>query len=289
MNGDMSNGSIVIGGKASRPVLCGPNEPLFIVCGPCVIESRDHLLDEAEKIVTICRRVGLPLVFKSSYDKANRTSLAGFRGIGIEPGLRILSEVRDVFQVPVVTDVHTPEEASLAAQFVDMLQVPAFLCRQTDLLQSVARQGLPVLVKKGQFLHPEDMKYVAQKIADCGSNATIACERGTCFGYRDLVVDYRSLEILKGLGLPTVFDATHSVQVMGGAHGASSGNRKFVPPLARAAVAVGVQGIFLEAHSNPDAAPSDGPNMIPIDELEALLADLKELSTLRLNTRSYAR
>ncbi|MFN8389126.1 MAG: 3-deoxy-8-phosphooctulonate synthase [Bdellovibrionota bacterium] len=263
----------------------GADEPLAVICGPCVIESRDHVLRMAEAISEICRRVQVPLIFKSSYDKANRTSASGYRGLGIDAGLKILSEVRTSFQVPVISDVHTEEEAAQCKSVLDVVQIPAFLCRQTSLLEAAGQTGKAVLVKKGQFLAPEDMQFAAEKIRAGGSRHVLLCERGACFGYRDLVVDMRSLVIMRELGDPVVFDATHSVQKMGGAGGKSGGNRAFVPHLARAAVAVGVDAVFLECHDDPDHAPSDGPNMLPLPALQPLLEDLKRVHELRLHTR----
>ncbi|MCL4152915.1 UNVERIFIED_CONTAM: hypothetical protein GTU68_060077 [Idotea baltica] len=239
----------------------------------------------ASAISEICSDLELPLVYKSSFDKANRTSESSFRGMGLESGLEILSKVRETFAVPVISDVHSPEQAALAAKTLDILQIPAFLCRQSDLLYSAAETGKPVMIKKGQFLHPDDMKYAAEKIVSKGNEKVLLCERGTCHGYRELVVDFRGLEMMADTGHPVVFDATHSVQVMGGAGGTSSGNRRFAKSLARAAVAVGVSAIFIECHQDPDSAPSDGPNMIPLKELKALLGDLKTISEFRLETR----
>jgi 2-dehydro-3-deoxyphosphooctonate aldolase (KDO 8-P synthase) len=263
----------------------GGSTALCVICGPCVIESRDSALDHAKKITDICRSLSLPLVFKSSYDKANRTSLSNFRGIGIREGLAVLAEVREQFNVPVVTDVHSEEEARLAGEVVDVVQIPAFLCRQTDILVAAGRTGKAVLVKKGQFLAPEDMEFAAGKVRAGGSKNVLFCERGSCFGYRNLVVDMRGLAVMRRLGAPVVFDATHSVQVMGGVGGSSGGNRDYVPLLARAAVAAGVNGVFLEAHEKPESALSDGANMISLEQLPILLRDLKQLSELKLDTR----
>ncbi|MDD2942122.1 MAG: 3-deoxy-8-phosphooctulonate synthase [bacterium] len=265
-----------IGGESGPNVGSG----LVLFCGPCVIESREHVLREAEKISRICQRLNFPLIFKASYDKANRTSLSGFRGPGIDEGLKILGEIRQEFGLPIVTDVHDVEDVILAGSVVDVVQIPAFLCRQTSLLIAAGRTGKAVLVKKGQFLHPDDMHFVAEKIASTGNENIMLCERGTCHGYRDLVVDLRGLSMMASSGFPVIYDATHSVQVMGGAGGKSGGNRSFVEPLARAAVAYGVDGIFVEAHSNPDQAPSDGPNMLPIDSLESFLRNLQRIATL---------
>lgn len=264
----------------------GADAPLTLLCGPCVIESRDHALRTAEKLIEINRKTGFNLVYKSSYDKANRTSMSGYRGVGIDEGLEILSEVQRVHGLPLITDVHSPEEARAAGDVVDIVQIPAFLCRQTNLLLAAGETKKAVMVKKGQFLHPSDMQFAAEKIASTGNDKVLLCERGTCFGYRELVVDFRGLELMRALGYPVVFDATHSVQVMGGAGGKSSGNRKSVPLLARAAVAVGIDALFLECHEDPDNAPSDGPNMIPLDQLEPLLNDLAIISKASLVTRA---
>jgi 2-dehydro-3-deoxyphosphooctonate aldolase (KDO 8-P synthase) len=259
------------------PVAFGRDAPLALICGPCQIESRDHALWLAERIAGIARGAGMPLVFKASYDKANRTSLKGARGVGIEAGLRILAEIRDSLGVPVLTDVHTEDQCAQAGEVVDMLQIPAFLCRQTDLLIAAANTGRAINVKKGQFLAPWDMANVAAKIADSGNARITLCERGASFGYNTLVTDFRGLPIMARTGYPVVFDATHSVQQPGGQGGSSGGQREFAPVLARAAVAVGVDGLFVEAHDDPDSAPSDGPNMLPLDWLERLLPELRAL------------
>lgn len=264
-------------GEGGCAVRIGSGAPLVFICGPCVIESREHALFMAEKISAVAAKLGLPIIYKSSYDKANRTSRAGFRGVGMEQGLKILAEVRESFNIPVVTDVHSEEEAGAAAAVVDLVQIPAFLCRQTSLLAAAAGTGKPVMVKKGQFLHPADMQYVIEKLSLNGAPRVLLCERGSCFGYRELVVDFRSLAIMAEFGCPVVFDGTHSVQVMGGEQGRSGGNRKFVPLLCRAAVSAGVDGIFLECHDRPDRAPSDGPNMVELDALSQLLAELAAL------------
>lgn len=273
-------------GAGSAQATFGRGCPLVAICGPCVIESREHCLDHARRIRDIAAAVGLPLIFKSSYDKANRTSLGGFRGVGLEAGLDILAEVREAVGVSVVTDVHSPEEAIAAAKVVDLLQIPAFLCRQTDLLIAAGGTGKPVMVKKGQFLHPSDMGFAVEKVVSSGQGGVIVCERGACFGYRELVVDFRSLEMLHEHGCPVVFDATHSVQSMGGASGRSGGARQYVPGLARAAAASGVDGVFLECRENPSEGPSDGPNMVSLKDLEPLLEDLRVLHDLRLQTRA---
>ncbi len=259
--------------------------PLTVICGPCVVESREHALKMGEAIAAVCRKVGMPLIYKSSYTKANRTSATGFRGLGMDEGLEILSAVRTAIGAPIVSDVHTEEEALSAGAILDLVQIPAFLCRQTSLLEAAGQTGKPVMIKKGQFLAPQDMRFAAEKVQSGSSKHVLFCERGACFGYRDLVVDFRALPIMSALGYPVVFDATHSVQSMGGEGGRSGGKREYVSPLARAAVAVGVDAVFLECHDDPDNAPSDGPNMLPIAALEPLLADLKAVHDLRLNTR----
>jgi len=255
----------------------GIDRPFFVIAGPCVAESAQLCLDVAGRTKEICAAFGIPYIFKASYDKANRSSGKSFRGHGIEAGLKILAEVREKIGVPVLTDVHTEGEVPEVAAVVDVLQTPAFLCRQTDFIHAVAACGKPVNIKKGQFLAPGDMKNVVAKAreANGGADNIMVCERGASFGYNNLVSDMRSLAILRETGCPVVFDATHSVQLPGGQGTASGGQREFVPVLARAAVAVGVAGIFLETHPNPDKALSDGPNSWPLDQMEALLATLK--------------
>lgn len=257
----------------------------FIIAGPCVIESRDHAMMIAEELRRLTGELGFDLIFKASFDKANRTSKAGFRGAGIENGLRILDEIKKKTGLSVVSDIHESDQAAPAAEVLDVLQIPAFLCRQTDLLEAAGKTGKAVMIKKGQFLHPADMQYAADKVKGAGGSDILLCERGTSFGYRELVVDMRSLSVMRELGYPVVFDATHSVQIMGGGGGKSSGNRRYVSLLTRAAVAAGVDGLFIETHDNPDSAPSDGPNMIPLADLGALLRDVKKLSDLTLETR----
>jgi 2-dehydro-3-deoxyphosphooctonate aldolase (KDO 8-P synthase) len=258
-------------------VRIGGDEPLAVIAGPCVIENRDAALRHAERLRDIAARVGVSFIYKSSYDKANRTSHAAFRGLGIDEGLAILAEVRREIGVPVLTDVHDRSEVHSVAAVADVLQIPAFLCRQTDLLQAVASAGKPVNVKKGQFLAPWDMRSVVAKIAASGNGQVLVTERGVTFGYNNLVVDFRSLAVLRQLGCPVVFDATHSVQLPGGQGTASGGQREFVAPLARAAVAVGVDAIFMEVHEDPDRAPSDGPNSVRLADVEVLLEDLVAL------------
>jgi 2-dehydro-3-deoxyphosphooctonate aldolase (KDO 8-P synthase) len=248
-----------------------------LIAGPCAIESRAHALETAEAIKAIADRVGVSLVYKSSFDKANRTSLSSARGIGMVEGLDILSDVRQTLGLPVTTDVHTEAQCVAAAEAVSLLQIPAFLCRQTDLLVAAAETGCAVNVKKGQFLAPWDMQHVAAKLEAAGASGVILTERGTSFGYNTLVSDMRSLPIMAKGGAPVVFDATHSVQQPGGQGGTSGGQREFVPVLARAAISIGVAGLFVETHRDPDSAPSDGPNMVPLDQLEAMLALLVQL------------
>jgi 2-dehydro-3-deoxyphosphooctonate aldolase (KDO 8-P synthase) len=252
----------------------GGDNPFFLIAGPCAIETRDHALRTAEQLLGICDQVGVPLIYKSSFDKANRSATGSYRGPGMEEGLGILQAVRDELGVPVLTDVHTPDQAEPVAEAVDVLQTPAFLCRQTDFIQAVAATGKPVNIKKGQFLAPWDMKNVVDKAREMGNDDIMVCERGVSFGYNNLVSDMRSLPVMRETGAPVVFDATHSVQLPGGAGGASGGNREFVPTLASAAVGAGVDGLFMETHEDPDNAPSDGPNMWPLDRMEDLLLRL---------------
>jgi len=262
----------------------GLDRPLFLIAGPCVVESRQLQMDVAGELKVICADLGIPFIFKSSYDKANRTSLSSFRGPGMEEGLRVLADVRKHVAVPVLTDVHAEDEIAAAAEVVDVLQTPAFLCRQTDYIQAVARAGKPVNIKKGQFLAPEDMRRVVEKAqAASQSDNILVCERGTSFGYHNLVSDMRGLAIMRDTGCPVVFDATHSVQMPGAQGTASGGRREFVPVLARAAVAVGIAGLFMETHPKPDEALSDGPNSWPLDRMRSLLETLKEIdATVKL-------
>src|SRR6516165_3989264 len=256
----------------------GLNRPLFLIAGPCVVESEQLQIDVAGKLKETCSALKVPLVFKSSYDKANRSSSQSFRGLGMQEGLRILSEVKRQVGVPVLTDVHTEEDIGEVAKVVDVLQTPAFLCRQTDFIRAVAAAGKPVNIKKGQFLAPEDMANVVAKAREAsGRDNIMVCERGASFGYHNLVSDMRSLAIMRATRCPVVFDATHSVQLPGGLGTASGGQREFVPVLARAAVAAGVAGIFMETHPDPDKALSDGPNAWPLDRMRALLETLKTL------------
>ncbi len=247
------------------------SKPFTLIAGPCVIENLDHALKTANKINQICNSLGLNFIYKSSFDKANRTSMNSLRGPGIHESLEIFNQIKDKIGCPIITDVHEKEQIDIITKVVDVIQIPAFLCRQTDLLVEAAKSNLPVMVKKGQFLAPWDMKNVVDKLSQNGDGGVLICERGVSFGYNTLVSDFRSIPILKNLGHPVVFDATHSVQQPGGLGDKSSGQREFVPTLAKAASAIGIAAIFMETHENPDAAPSDGPNMWPINELKNLL------------------
>jgi 2-dehydro-3-deoxyphosphooctonate aldolase (KDO 8-P synthase) len=258
----------------------GKSLPFALIAGPCVLESRAHALETAGALKAIATRLGIGLVYKSSFDKANRTSAASARGLGLAEALPIFAEVRESVGLPVITDVHEPEQCAPAAEAVDILQIPAFLCRQTDLLLAAAATGKPVNVKKGQFLAPWDMKNVVAKVVGAGNPNVLVTERGVSFGYNTLVSDMRALPILAETGAPVIFDATHSVQQPGGQGERSGGERRFVPVLARAAIAVGVAGLFIETHQDPDKAPSDGPNMVPVKELEPLLAELIAIDRL---------
>jgi 2-dehydro-3-deoxyphosphooctonate aldolase (KDO 8-P synthase) len=271
---------------APRPVVAigkanfGNSLPFALIAGPCVLESRAHAIETAGALKAIATRLGIGLVYKSSFDKANRTSPASARGLGLAEALPIFAEVRESVGLPVITDVHEPEQCAPAAEAVDILQIPAFLCRQTDLLLAAAATGKPVNVKKGQFLAPWDMKNVVAKVVGAGNPNVLVTERGVSFGYNTLVSDMRALPILAETGAPVIFDATHSVQQPGGQGERSGGERRFVPVLARAAIAVGVAGLFIETHQDPDKAPSDGPNMVPLKELEPLLAELIAIDRL---------
>jgi 2-dehydro-3-deoxyphosphooctonate aldolase (KDO 8-P synthase) len=258
----------------------GIDKPLFVMAGPCVIESEGMIMDTASTLKEMTERLGIPFIFKSSFDKANRTSTDSYRGPGIEKGLRILERVKTELGLPVVTDVHEDSPLDEVAAVVDVLQTPAFLCRQTNFIQSVARQGRPVNIKKGQFLAPSDMSNVVQKAHAAGNQQVMVCERGVSFGYNTLVSDMRGLASMRATGAPIVFDATHSVQQPGGLGGRSGGQREFVPVLARAAVAAGVSGVFIETHPDPDQGLSDGPNMWPLADLEPLLAGLQSIDHL---------
>jgi 2-dehydro-3-deoxyphosphooctonate aldolase (KDO 8-P synthase) len=251
--------------------------PIVVFAGPCQMESREHALEMARELKAIACRLGIGLIFKSSFDKANRTSLSGKRGLGLEAALPVFAEIRQTLGLPIVTDVHEAQQCAALAAFVDVLQIPAFLCRQTDLLIAAAQTGCVIKVKKGQFLAPWDMKNVVDKVVGSGNPNVLLTERGASFGYNTLVSDMRSLPIMAETGCPVIFDATHSVQQPGGQGASSGGDRRFVPVLARAAVAVGVAGLFIETHENPDAAPSDGPNMVPLAQFEGLMVQLMAL------------
>ena len=282
----MPTNPIVQVGRGLSAVRFGAELPLALIAGPCQLESRAHALEMAGALKEIAARRGIGLVFKPSFDKANRTSGGNARGIGLEAALPIFAEIRETLGLPVLTDVHESPQCALAAQAVDVLQIPAFLCRQTDLLIAAARTGRAVNVKKGQFLAPWDMQHVVDKLASAGAADVMVTERGVSFGYNTLVSDMRALPILRATGAPVIFDATHSVQQPGGQGGSSGGQREFVPVLARAAVAVGVAGVFIETHQDPDHAPSDGPNMVPLRDFEALVAELQDFDALAKRPRS---
>ena len=260
--------------KAGNAVMVGSGKPLTLIAGPCVIENRDLVFEVAEAVNAVCKKLGVQYIFKASFDKANRTSASTFRGPGVTAGLAVLQEVKDKLDLPVLTDIHESSHVAEVAEVVDVLQIPAFLCRQTDLLMAAAATGKAINVKKGQFLSPQEMSQVAQKLRTAGVENLMLTERGNSFGYNTLVVDFRSLPQLQSFGCPVIFDATHSVQQPGGQGGTSGGQREYVAPLARAAVAVGVDGLFMEIHPNPDKALSDGPNMLPLHRLEPLLKQL---------------
>jgi len=254
--------------------------PLFLIAGPCVIENEDVTLKVADFLKGTAESLGIPVIFKTSYDKANRTSLSSYRGPGIDEGLEIIRKVKEKTGLPVLSDVHSPEEAARASEVLDVLQIPAFLCRQTDLLLAAARTGLPMNVKKGQFLSPLDMRGVAEKIVSTGNRRLLLTERGSSFGYNNLVVDIRSIPLMKTIGFPVVFDATHSVQLPGGAGTSSGGQREFVEHLSKAAVAAGANGVFMEVHPDPDSALCDGPNSLPLEQMRPLLTLLMDIHRL---------
>jgi 2-dehydro-3-deoxyphosphooctonate aldolase (KDO 8-P synthase) len=258
----------------------GNDLPFTLIAGPCALESRAHALEMSQALVEMTGRLGIGLIYKSSFDKANRTSIRSNRGLGLEESLPILAEVRETYGCPVITDVHTAEQCAPVAEAVDVMQIPAFLCRQTDLIVAAANTGKALNIKKGQFLAPWDMVNVVAKASESGNDSVMMCERGTSFGYNTLVSDMRSLPIMAETGYPVVFDATHSVQQPGGQGGTSGGERQYVPVLARAALAIGVAAVFMETHQDPDSAPSDGPNMVPLDRMEKLLGTLKAFDGL---------
>ncbi|MBW2658393.1 MAG: 3-deoxy-8-phosphooctulonate synthase [Deltaproteobacteria bacterium] len=263
--------SVSIQTPSGTPITVGTNQPLLLIGGPCALESEDLARRVAETMLEICDRLGLSYVFKASFDKANRTSLSSYRGPGLEEGLATLARIRQELQVPVISDIHDVSQVEAAAEVLDIIQIPAFLCRQTDLLAAAALSGKVVNVKKGQFVSPWDMKNVVDKVRDSGGKKIMLVERGATFGYNNLVVDMRSLPVMRSLGCPVIFDATHSVQLPGGAGGVSGGQREFIEPLAKAAVAAGIDGLFMEIHPAPDKALCDGPNSIPLDDIEELL------------------
>ena len=263
----------IIAGK----VKIGGENPIILIAGPCVIESEKSALNTAEKLRDICEEINIPLIYKSSYDKANRTSVKSFRGLGIKKGLKILKKVRDKFNIPVLSDIHKEEEIEDAAEVLDIIQIPAFLSRQTDMIIKAAKTDRVVNVKKGQFLAPWDIKNIIDKVESTGNKKILITERGVSFGYNNLVADMRALPIMRSYGYPIIFDATHSLQLPGGAGNSSGGQREFVPHITRAAVAAGCDGIFMEVHPNPDKAPCDGPNMLKMDDLPHLLKQIKEI------------
>jgi 2-dehydro-3-deoxyphosphooctonate aldolase (KDO 8-P synthase) len=271
------------------PIRVGAGCPLVLVAGPCVIESEDHARSLAAALADIARRRGMPFVFKASYDKANRTSLASYRGPGLDEGVRILSRIKADLGVPVLTDIHEPAQAERAAEAADVLQIPAFLCRQTDLLVAAARTGRAVNIKKGQFLAPGDMRHAVQKVTSAGNTRVLVTERGTSFGYNNLVVDMRGLPMLRALGFPVIFDVTHSLQLPGGGDGVTAGLAQYIEPLARAGVAAGVDGVFMEVHEDPSKARSDAQNALRLDLLDALLERLLRIDAIVKDTAEGGR
>jgi 2-dehydro-3-deoxyphosphooctonate aldolase (KDO 8-P synthase) len=281
--GDIFMNSVTVGSYS-----CGPGQPLLLIAGPCVLQSVELGLEIAEPLARLNERSDVNVVFKGSFDKANRTSLNAERGPGLEEGLRMMEAIGSRTGLPTTTDLHLPEQAAAVAQVCDLLQIPAFLARQTDLLVAAAGTGRPLNVKKGQFMSPEDMKYVVDKVQGSGDGGVMLCERGTFFGYGRLVNDMQSLVLMRNLGVPVVFDATHSVQRPGGLGGATGGNREMVEPLARAAVAIGTDSLFFETHPDPETSPSDGPNMIPLNAFEATIARLLKLREVALSLTADA-
>lgn len=272
--------TVKVGGNGIKEVEFSQEKPFSLLCGPCQMESVDHALMMAENLNKICEKLGIGFVYKSSFDKANRTSIYSKRGLGIEEGMRLMEEVKKQIGVPVVTDIHDKDQVPAVAEVCDILQIPAFLCRQTDLVVAAAKSGRVLNIKKGQFLAPWDMQNVIQKAIDSGNDDIMLCERGTSFGYSNLVSDFRGLRVMAETGKPVIFDATHSVQMPSGNGNTSGGKREFVEPLARAAASIGVAGFFMESHENPSVAPCDGPNMVPLDQMEALLTTLKKLDDI---------
>jgi 2-dehydro-3-deoxyphosphooctonate aldolase (KDO 8-P synthase) len=270
----MAEVAVSIDTPSGAPMLVGSGQPLLLIGGPCALESESLARTVATAMREICSRLGIGYVFKASFDKANRTSLSSYRGPGLKEGLAILARIRHELQVPVISDIHDVSQVEAAAEVLDILQIPAFLCRQTDLLAAAARTGKPVNVKKGQFVSPWDMRNAVDKIRGAGGSKIMLVERGATFGYNNLVVDMRSLPVMRSFGCPVIFDATHSVQLPGGAGGSSGGQREFIAPLARAAMAVGIDGLFMEIHPEPEKALCDGPNSMPLDRMEELLQQL---------------
>ncbi len=284
MNNQKHARCIKIGGGDVKEVIFANDKPFSLICGPCALESRDIAMTAAEEITKICEKLGISYVFKSSFDKANRNSIQGKRGLGIDDGLELLAEIRETFEVPIITDIHESYQAKIVAEVADILQIPSYLCRQTDLLIAAAKTGKVVNIKKGQFLAHALMVNAVKKMEDSGSNKIMLTERGSTFGLDDLVVDMRSFPIMKETGYPVIFDATHSVQYPGANGTSSGGERKFIEPLARAGAAIGVAGFFMEAHPNPSIAISDKANQIPIDRLEGLLKGLKAIDEVAKST-----
>ena len=270
----MSVSPVAVSTPVGKEIKVGSGQPLLLIAGPCALESEELARRVAGEMQEICGRLDLSYVFKASFDKANRTSLESYRGPGLDEGLSILSKIREEMQVPVISDVHDVSQVASAAEVLDIIQIPAFLCRQTDLLVAAAQTGKTINLKKGQFVSPWDMENGLNKLRGAGGKKTMLVERGACFGYNNLVVDMRSLPVMRGFGCPLIFDATHSVQLPGGAGGSSGGQREFIAPLSRAAVAAGIDGLFMEVHPNPDKALCDGPNSMPLDQIEKLLIQL---------------
>lgn len=266
--------------KVNDKISFNNSQPFTLICGPCQLESEQHAFDMAGSLKELTGKLGIPFIYKSSFDKANRTSVSGARGMGLEKGLEVFAKLKKQLDVPIITDVHTEEQCALVGKVVDILQIPAFLCRQTDMLLAAGNTGKVINVKKGQFLAPWDMKNVAAKIASTGNDNILLCERGASFGYNTLVSDMRSLPIMAETGYPVIYDATHSVQEPGGKGTSSGGNRDMVPYLAKAAMAVGVAGVFMETHQDPDNAPSDGPNMVRLTDMPAILETMKEIDAI---------
>lgn len=271
---------VKVGGGNIAEVVFGNNQPLVLIAGPCALESREHAFEMCDALTKMAAELGIGFIYKTSYDKANRTSMSAYRGVGMDKGLEIMNDIREKFKCPVITDVHTAEQCATVAEVVDILQIPAFLCRQTDLLIAAAETGRALHIKKGQFLAPWDMNNVVKKVQAAGNPNIILCERGVSFGYQALVSDMRSLPIMRATGCPVVFDATHSVQQPGSTGTGTGGKREFVPTLARAAVAAGVAGVFLETHQDPDNAPSDGPNMVYLHDMPKLVSLLQQFDAI---------